>query len=153
MSKIMSATYGQKKLLKYVPFSAAGGIGLWYDIFMTTQSNYTDAVPQFLGDSPLLVTDFVNSEVAVVILDVNIPGVFVGRVDGVSKRDPVDRPNDAVALKLAYGRAFEKLGRKVLKQANGLVKHADTVRDAKVQARAAKVTRTRKVKAAAKKKA
>jgi hypothetical protein len=44
---------------------------------------------------------------------------------GEAVRDPADRHDDEVAIKLAAGRALETLARRVLKQANGKVKSLD----------------------------
>lgn len=63
------------------------------------------------------------TKVAFVIDDVEII------VSGTSKRTPGDKDNPEAAILLAYGRAFETLGRKLQKKGNGLVKHADDVRE------------------------
>lgn len=48
--------------------------------------------------------------------------------EGTSKRDPIDDHDPEVAVLLAYGRAFEALGKKMQKRAQSLTKHADDVR-------------------------
>lgn len=60
-------------------------------------------------------------------------------VTGSSVRAPDDKHNEEIAVSLAVGRAFEKLGRKINRRANGLVRQADNVAEAK-RARKAKQT-------------
>ena len=48
-----------------------------------------------------------------------------------SKRDPVDKFDIEVGRNLAVGRAFEKLGKKLIRRANGKTRHNDEVRKAK----------------------
>lgn len=65
-------------------------------------------------------------------------------VDGTSKRDPVDADDPEVALLLAYGRAFEALGHKLLKRANGLTKHNDDIREYKEEQKKKKAPKAKK---------
>jgi hypothetical protein len=48
--------------------------------------------------------------------------------DGTAKREPRDEDNREVAELLALGRALESLSNKLLKRANGLIKHQDDMR-------------------------
>jgi hypothetical protein len=48
-------------------------------------------------------------------------------VTGSSVRAPGDKHNAEIAVHLAVGRAFEKLGRKLVRRGNGLVKAADNI--------------------------
>lgn len=48
---------------------------------------------------------------------------------GKAKRDPLDKSDRVLAVTLAMGRAFERLGQKQLRKANGLIKHADDMRE------------------------
>lgn len=50
---------------------------------------------------------------------------------GTSKRDPLDEDDAEVAVLLAYGRALETLGAKLIKRARGITKHHDDVRNYK----------------------
>lgn len=74
--------------------------------------------------------------------------------EGISKRDPVDRANEQLALTLAYGRALDKIAKKLLKRAEGMIKHEDDVRAyravQKDRARKAAQAQARKAKRAAK---
>lgn len=49
-------------------------------------------------------------------------------VQGTSRRSPGDEPDDQVAYLLAFGRAYEALAKKLLRRAQGLVKHHDDIR-------------------------
>jgi hypothetical protein len=53
---------------------------------------------------------------------------------GNARREPGDEPNDEIGFMLAFGRALENAGRKLQKRGNGLVKHADDVKAAKMSA-------------------
>lgn len=55
---------------------------------------------------------------------------------GTAKRHPDDEPNQEVARLVALERALGRLHRKVKRQADGLVKHADDMRADKAQKRA-----------------
>lgn len=56
-------------------------------------------------------------------------------VQGTSRRSPGDEPDDQVAYLLAYGRAYEALSKKLLRRAQGLVKHHDDIRAARPEQR------------------
>lgn len=43
---------------------------------------------------------------------------------GSAQRDPDDKPNEQIGLLLAYGRALESAGKRLLRRGNGLVEHA-----------------------------
>jgi hypothetical protein len=47
---------------------------------------------------------------------------------GYSVRHPTDEHDPEVALQLAVGRAFQALGRRLERRANGLIKHHDDIR-------------------------
>lgn len=49
-------------------------------------------------------------------------------ITGTSRRAPADKPDLDVATLLAYGRAYQQLGRKLLRRAEGMVDHADNIR-------------------------
>lgn len=55
----------------------------------------------------------------------------VATATGSSMRSPEDKHNEEVAVTLAMGRALEKLGRKLTRRGNGLVKQADNVAESK----------------------
>jgi hypothetical protein len=55
--------------------------------------------------------------------------IYIG--SGTAIREPNDKPDEEIAYFLALGRAFENLSGKLLKQANGLVKHNEDVAIAK----------------------
>ena len=80
-----------------------------------------------------VVNEYVDKDVAgveiLVIPSIDTPAFTV---KAHAKRDPIDKPNETVALLLAYGRAFEKIGKKLEKRGNGLVRHADNERDGKI---------------------
>lgn len=73
----------------------------------------------------------VNREatIAQVNLCLDLNNEFIA--EGVSKRDPIDEHDPEIAVLLAYGRAFEQLGKKLQKKANSLTKHKDDVRSYK----------------------
>lgn len=52
-------------------------------------------------------------------------------VTGEALRHPTDRNDEELADLLAYGRAFESLGRKLTKRADGLVRHNDYIAEMK----------------------
>lgn len=56
-------------------------------------------------------------------------------IEGTAKRSPEDKPNSQVARRLALGRAFSSLGKTLERQANGLVKHADDIREMRKNAK------------------
>jgi hypothetical protein len=64
-------------------------------------------------------------------------------VTGSSKRDPIDKYDPVVGVNLALGRAFEKLGKKLQKRANGKMRHNDWVKDARAKLRTAKADVTK----------
>ncbi len=73
----------------------------------------------------------VTKDVAVIVLSVRILGkTYTG--SGSAKRDPVDKADKRLGELLAYGRALDSLGRKIMREANGLVKHHDDLRDIKI---------------------
>ena len=74
------------------------------------------------GDTATIVTIFVKV------------GDRMVEVTGEAKRTPGDKNRPEVGVKLATGRALERLGRKLQREANGLVRHADQIREAKTQA-------------------
>jgi hypothetical protein len=92
---------------------------------------YEGDAPEYGDVSIELLNQTVTRDVAVVELFVCIPGVFMGTVIGTAKRDPIDKPNEALSLHLAYGRAFQDISHKLLKRAKGLIKHQDDLRDKK----------------------
>lgn len=49
-------------------------------------------------------------------------------VFGEARRNSRDNDDPEVGLKLAYGRALDKIAKKMLRQANGKIKHNDDVR-------------------------
>lgn len=57
-------------------------------------------------------------------------------VTGSAKRGPGDKHDEAISVNLAMGRALGKLGRKLERRANGLVKQADNVAAAKAARKA-----------------
>lgn len=56
-------------------------------------------------------------------------------VTGEALRHPTDRNDEELADMLAYGRAFESLGRKLTKRADGLVRHNDYIAEMKKRQR------------------
>lgn len=46
--------------------------------------------------------------------------------EGSAVREPSDKNDDVTAVTLAAGRALESLGKRLVKQANGRIKHADS---------------------------
>lgn len=69
-----------------------------------------------------------TSDVAIAQLRLELGGK-VYYAEGWSKRDPMDRPDKKLAQMLALGRAMENLSKKVLSEANGLIKHHDDLRE------------------------
>jgi hypothetical protein len=70
--------------------------------------------------------------------DGDVAGVEIEVIDSLtpslivkanSRRDPIDTPDEEVALLLAYGRAFEKIAKKLQKRADGKVRHNDNLRE------------------------
>lgn len=81
-----------------------------------------------------VLNEYVDQDVAGVEIYVETYGVLDTppfSVKAHAKRDPIDKPNENTALTLAYGRAFEKIGQKLLKRAEGFVRHADNEREQK----------------------
>lgn len=118
--------------------------------------NHTDAPIQ------IATTNLGNRDATIARVTFGLPYfddlLFVA--DGTAKRDPHDDDDAEVAFLLAYGRAFETLGRKLQKRANGLNKHNDDIKNykevqkakaAKKKAPKPKVNAARKAKVAAKK--
>lgn len=64
------------------------------------------------------------------------------QVTGISKRDPLDRTNKPLGLELAFARALELAGQKLMARARGRVKHID---DIKAQKQQIKVESAKKV--------
>lgn len=58
---------------------------------------------------------------------VNIEGTQYA-ADGTAKREPHDEDDAEIAALLAIGRALENLSNKILKRANGMVKHNDDMK-------------------------
>lgn len=52
-------------------------------------------------------------------------------VEGTSKRDPEDEPDDRVGLLLAHGRAFEKLGKALSKRGDAIMRQNEEIRRAR----------------------
>lgn len=71
---------------------------------------------------------------------------LVFEATGTSKRDPQDEDDPEVAVLLAYGRAFETLGKKMQKRANGLTKHNDDMKRYKEVQKAKKAKKEAKPK-------
>lgn len=80
-----------------------------------------------------IVNEYYDGDVAGVEIEVwdssTLGGSFTVKAN--SRRDPIDSPDEEVALLLAYGRAFEKVAKKLQKRANGKVRHNDNLRDIK----------------------
>lgn len=72
--------------------------------------------------------DVAGVEILVVTDDLDTPE-FVVKAN--ARRDPLDKPDTDLALLLAYARAYEKIGKKLLKRAEGRVRHNDYVREQK----------------------
>jgi hypothetical protein len=53
------------------------------------------------------------------------PNTEIFYVEGTSKRDPRDRPNQEIAHRLALARALERAVKRLERPALGAVKHAD----------------------------
>lgn len=81
--------------------------------------------------------EFVNDDIAGVRLELILYSPNGDEIilfaEGVAKRDPIDKPNQDTAFKLAYARAFEKLAARLNRQAWGQIKHTDDVRESKEQ--------------------
>lgn len=97
----------------------------------TTISYWTPMISEISGEDTVAVElvgeiqhpDFVSVELRFIV-----PGLEPIEVEGIAKRDPVDRVNEELALTLAYGRALNKISNKLLKKAEGMIKHEDDVR-------------------------
>lgn len=76
-----------------------------------------------------------TDDVAIVVLKVTNENTFQ-LFTGDSKRDPIDKSNPQIGLAVAYARAFGKLAKQLDRQAKGLVKHADDMRDYKKEQKA-----------------
>lgn len=74
-----------------------------------------------------------TSEATIAILYIEIDGQEM-EFAGTSKRDPSDKHNPEVGQKLAIGRALSKAGRRLERQANGLVACADHNRQQSIEA-------------------
>lgn len=55
-------------------------------------------------------------------------GEKVVTAEAKAQRHPDDKPNPEIAEQLAAGRALQKLGNKIEKRGNGLVKHNDDMK-------------------------
>lgn len=71
-----------------------------------------------------------DGDVAIVVLSIEINGKK-STVTGSARRDPVDKPDPQLGLKLAYQRALEKLTSKIARQTLGKIKHNDDMREYK----------------------
>jgi hypothetical protein len=65
---------------------------------------------------------------------------FIGQ--GSAVRAPEDKPNLHIAELLAVGRAYQSIGRRMERQAEGLVKHKDDVRERRQAARVERAAET-----------
>lgn len=77
-----------------------------------------------------IVNEYYDGDVAGVeieVLDDVLENSFTVKAN--SRRDPIDEPDEEVALLLAYGRAFEKIAKKLQKRADGKVRHNDNLRE------------------------
>jgi Domain of unknown function (DUF1876) len=68
-----------------------------------------------------------TDDVAAVEVEVWINGKEYYSAKGSARRDPADHHNPEIAIKLALGRAYRKVGREILHEAQGLVRDADHV--------------------------
>jgi hypothetical protein len=53
----------------------------------------------------------------------------IGEATGEARRDPIDKNDAQLASDLALGRALEAIGKRLVKNANGRVKHNDDIRE------------------------
>lgn len=70
---------------------------------------------------------YVHDDVAVAEVSLWVGDELVSAT-GVSKRDNLDKPDHLLAALLSYGRALESISQKLLRRANGLIKHHDDMR-------------------------
>ena len=84
------------------------------------------------------VADFAHPEFSWAQIHIQIGNDDWVSAAGYAKRHPEDKPDLELGLTLAYGRAFDNLSRKLLKRANGLVKHRDDMKEKKTTALKAK---------------
>ena len=59
--------------------------------------------------------------------------VMIDNASGIAKCGPGDKFNEEIAIKLSTGRSFEALGKRLQRQARGLVKHADDMKEQKAR--------------------
>lgn len=75
---------------------------------------------------PLTVTQsFYSNDLFAIELEIDIGDPEPVYGVGIAKRHPIDKPDLQIGFALAYGRAYEQLARKLIKRANGRVKHAE----------------------------
>lgn len=93
---------------------------------------------RYTDDYYVLVTDgecLTDGDVTVVKLKIEIGTDShtsdLRSVYGSARRDPGDKSDPETGVLLAYGRAFSKLGRLLERRADGRVRHADGVRQAR----------------------
>lgn len=78
----------------------------------------------------LILNEYYDGDVAGVELLVTDADLDIGfTVKANSRRDPIDEPDEEVALLLAHGRALEKAAKKLQKRADGKVRHNDNLRE------------------------
>ncbi len=95
----------------------------------------------------LEVEGYQDSAYTAVLITTNGGKEVLGR--GTAKRSPEDKNRPEIAQELALGRAMEVAGKRLIKRANGLVRHQDYVvaeKQRRLEAQAAPKRRTRKTK-------
>lgn len=82
------------------------------------------------GTDVMVLTDRNATVVSIELIEADTMET-VATVTGSSMRAPGDKHDEQIAVSLAMGRAFEKLGRKLVRRGDGMVKAADNVAAAK----------------------
>lgn len=72
-----------------------------------------------------------EASIATLSFDFTMPNGEVQRIEvhGTARKDPIDRFDEEIAIKLAMSRALDRAARKLAKQANGKVKANDDNRE------------------------
>ena len=85
----------------------------------------TDGIGPIWPDEDFTFEGWQDTRYCALTLTTDEGRTILGR--GVARRDPHDKHNPTIGQQLALGRALEDAARRILKRANGEVKHAEDV--------------------------
>lgn len=93
---------------------------------------------RYMGDSAgrelsvRTTNSFIGDDVSGVELALQLGGEYIV-AQGTARRCSEDKPDSEVAELYAYGRALQRLAKRLIKEADGKVKHKDDLRNRRVQ--------------------